>query len=203
MSSHRFSIQPLALSFLQLEIRSCSPNMFAKRCLLAGSLQAVSAPFANQGVKDSAIDASWHTHMRRSVMRAEAERRRNTWWGFKWSQSGAFTCRVLRNVRGKSCKAFVQFVTTDDCTTADVQHDLTCTAVLNKKKGLWHFPIWFILSIKRKCLWSFENLSWLTEIQYGARSDLTCEYWQWFCPLITQHHTPLLQIVAVSTLNYH
>lgn len=51
------------------------------------------------------------------------------------SQSGALAGRTLRNV-SKSSEAFVQFVTTDDCTTADVQRNLTCTAVLEEEKGL-------------------------------------------------------------------
>lgn len=110
-SGDRFPIEPLALSLLQPEIRSCRPNVFAKRCLLAGSFQAASAPFANQGVKDSAIDASWHTHTRRSVMRAEKERLAvekpsgvATHGGdlnAGTSQSGAFTRRILRKVKNK------------------------------------------------------------------------------------------------------
>lgn len=104
-------------------------------------------PFANQGVKKIQSSTRPGTRTsRRSAVRAEKKKERlavekpsgvATHGGDLnegTSQSGAFARRVLRNVM-KSCKAFVQLVTTDDCRTADVQRGLTCIGVLSQKKG--------------------------------------------------------------------
>lgn len=124
-----------------------SEAMAANRFVPGKRLQ----PFANQGVKDSVIDASWHAHIAKK-RRASTEKKKKekkerlavekpsgvaTHGGDLnegTSQSGAFARRVLRNVM-KSCKAFVRRVTTDDCRTADVQRGLTCIAVLSQEKG--------------------------------------------------------------------
>lgn len=132
------------------------PNVFAKRWLLTGSFQA--SVCSRLPTRVSTIQSSTRPGTRtsrRSAVRAEEKKKEERRAVEKpsgvpthggdlnegTSQSGAFARRVLRNVT-KSCKAFVQLVTTDDCRTADVQRGLTCIAVVSQKKGFFlHFPI--------------------------------------------------------------